>query len=1168
MRRWLIRILIGVAIAIVAVIVIVQIVLWTPLPRRIVTQLIEKELGLRISAANLSTGWLGNSELTDVSLGLPLSNNDFLKVKRLKIKHSSLIGLALGNMNVGSIEIDDPQVYVVQDANGAWNLQQVLVLLGRLGGSNTAQNQTTGSNAGGAGPVPKLPSVRLVNGLIHVADNQHHSVDLKPLNVTGASNGLLVWDYKLTIADSISMTGKLAPGGNWQHQITLAAHDLDPLLKDWGVPTTYSANLKSQWDGQLTDGKLTGTLIVQKATASKVPALGDIQFTGSVNALVDGSVVTLHPNNLILTTALLALPTAGIESGTIIYDSSGVRAQALTLRALGGLSNVDASFDPQTLATDLHARWSGLSLAKQTSQYGSLNAKLRLPFAGQPVITMDLEDSGTIGVPTNRWNAKLNLTGQGRSWQNIDWILTAPQLVYSTKSERVDLSQLSAHVSQHLPIVELTSMSLPSSGNTLASFNSSGRVDFGSKHWNFDAAGGFNTTFENTPVPMNIVLHTSGTNNRYDLKSLVLGFADLTFTADGSYDTSLPTPVNLHILLAQTPRIVSDSPVQGEVNGDFNIVGALFEEHGRFRPYLTTTGDLRSNDLVLFNRPIGDIDIKLAGITRTPNLPGEEPGPTITEIHTVDFKLFEAPWDLSINCPDAQGNLQAVLETRRLPLEELARFAKQKGITGQLNAKWNLVIPSDSLHDLDLQSEYHLTDVNLKGLTADTVDATATLKDGLLKLNPLIAKSGAGVITTTASIDLQNPSHLNTETTVDRWPYRLSGAVGAVVSAHTKLDLDLKAKDLGANGSLTASTDLLLGEKTKLAHADLAATILNRMVSIDQLTGKVVSGTFNGAAKFDFDKPLQAAGQITCENIDGAAIATMFPAADGLTGKYSLAITLAPARDPRPLEPVRMDINVASTNARFRSMQIGDGSLLTLHGVSYLNIDRAVLDHSDLYMAGGVAHIWGRISYRHNARLATQVAVDFEHFQLDQLAHIDPLLKKPIPGILNGHIGVIRSGPHSSQVLAQAHVDLTQTDLGNFGPLAALYSVMHLGSSSKGYGTVDLGFQQDVLRVTDFHFFNSGLEARGLCSVGPIDYTTPLNSKIGGQLVGTLQPLKDIKLPFISDFNQAFNAFQGSLTAIDLVGTLGEPHYPSALATDLGKTLQQLLVGEAEGNTQ
>ena len=56
MRRLFLRILRWLAITIVALIVIVQAMLWSPLPKRIVIGQIEEQLGLRISADNLSTG--------------------------------------------------------------------------------------------------------------------------------------------------------------------------------------------------------------------------------------------------------------------------------------------------------------------------------------------------------------------------------------------------------------------------------------------------------------------------------------------------------------------------------------------------------------------------------------------------------------------------------------------------------------------------------------------------------------------------------------------------------------------------------------------------------------------------------------------------------------------------------------------------------------------------------------------------------------------------------------------------------------------------------------------------------------------------------------------------------------------------------------------------------
>jgi hypothetical protein len=1166
MRRVIRTISIGLLIALAALVVIVQVVLWSPLPKRIVIQQIQAQLGLRISAADLSTGWFGNSQLSRVSLGLPLSRDDFLKVKSLKIKHSNLIMLALGHVAVESVEIDDPQIAVTQDAGGQWNLQQVITLLGRLGGTQSSQTQTTDTG------IPMLPIIKLLNGSVQITDNQNRSATLAPLNINGQPNGALVWQYNLTIADSITATGKLAPGGNWQHQIVLDIHNLDPLLKNWGVPTTYAAAVKAHWDGQFSGGKLTGTFVLDHTTAAKLPTLGDVTLTGSIDAESDGPILTLHPHRVDLKTSLVTLPEARIDGGSILSDATGLHAQGVKLQALAGLTNIDASFDPRTTAADLRASWSGLSVANRTSQDGSLTATLRETFAGQPIIMAELIDNGTIGDPAvaaNRWNARLKLTGQGSSWQNIDWLLTAPHLQYITGGQVVDLSNTSAHISQHLPIVELTSLSLPqntsATGTTPASLSSDGRVDFKSMQWNFNLAGGFNTAFQHTPVPVTFVLNAKGNNARYELPSLVLNIADLTLTFDGSYDTSLPTPVDLHVKLAQTPRIAPDAPIQGEVAGEFKIVGALFKEKNHFRPYLTTTGDLKSNDLVVFNRPVGDIEIKLTGNTETPNLATGEAGPSITQIQANSFYLFQAPWDLSIAYPNVDGNLEAVLQAHHVSLENIGKFAEVDGISGEVvEATLTAVMPTPELSRVYAHSEFRLTDVNADGVTADTVDGKLTLRDGLLKLAPLVAKSGGGTVTTTASLDLRNPRQLVTETTVDHWPSALSTTVSAVSSAQANLKLDIKAKPLGGEGTLSGFTDLMMGG-TRLAHADVGAGITNRTINLDKFNGKILNSPFDATAQIDLDKPLAASGRLAWQNVDGLAIATAFPSLEGFGGQYSGTITLAPARDPRPLEPVRVDINVAATNGHFRSMQIGGDGLLAIHAVGYLNTDRAVLDHSDIYLAGGVMHAWARARVRPTTGFATQLAVDFRQFQLDQLAHIDEKLTKPIPGVLSGQIGLIRTGSHASQVLANAHVNLDQADLGNFGPIASLYNLMNVGSKpNSGSGEVDLAFEQNVVRVTNFRYFNQGVEARGLASIGPLNYDQPMDSGLGGQVVGTARPLKDTKLPFLADFDSVFAAFQGGLTTINITGSLNQPAYSQGLVSDITRTMRQLLVGDAE----
>src|ERR1700722_16185623 len=127
--RWFIRILIALAALIVLAIVAIQILLWTNIPRNLVVSSIQQELGLRVTTQRLTTGWLGKTTLSDVSLAMPMSEQSFLAVKKLKVKHTSLWGLLLGrSLSLDSIELDEPTILVRQDADGQWNLTDVAQL--------------------------------------------------------------------------------------------------------------------------------------------------------------------------------------------------------------------------------------------------------------------------------------------------------------------------------------------------------------------------------------------------------------------------------------------------------------------------------------------------------------------------------------------------------------------------------------------------------------------------------------------------------------------------------------------------------------------------------------------------------------------------------------------------------------------------------------------------------------------------------------------------------------------------------------------------------------------------------------------------------------------------------------------------------------------------------
>src|SRR5205814_9738892 len=94
-RDFLLRFLM-IAIVVVALLgVAVQIILTTDLPRNLVVSGLERQLGLRVTASSMQTGWIGRSNLDDVTLALPLVEESFLQVPHLKIKHSTLFSLLL-----------------------------------------------------------------------------------------------------------------------------------------------------------------------------------------------------------------------------------------------------------------------------------------------------------------------------------------------------------------------------------------------------------------------------------------------------------------------------------------------------------------------------------------------------------------------------------------------------------------------------------------------------------------------------------------------------------------------------------------------------------------------------------------------------------------------------------------------------------------------------------------------------------------------------------------------------------------------------------------------------------------------------------------------------------------------------------------------------------------
>ncbi len=291
LRRWTLRVAVVLGILIILILIAAQIIFSTNLPRNLVVNALQKQLGLRITVHSLSTGWLGHTTLHDVAITLPLSDKAFLNVPELEIKHSPLPWLLLtGSLSVHQITIGNPQLYVVQDPSGSWNFQEVAQLLARAGGAdNTPENSTAQTPS-----IPQLPQLDVHGATLVITDNEHRTATISNLSVTGRSDGPVVWNYHAVVPDQLDITGKVAPGGSWNHQITLDMHDIGSWMSPWINSWPSSAHLSAAWTGGIDGGGVSGHLNLNEAV------FGSSKISGPVDVNIQSDHTTIQPDGLLI----------------------------------------------------------------------------------------------------------------------------------------------------------------------------------------------------------------------------------------------------------------------------------------------------------------------------------------------------------------------------------------------------------------------------------------------------------------------------------------------------------------------------------------------------------------------------------------------------------------------------------------------------------------------------------------------------------------------------------------------------------------------------------------------------------------------------------------------------------------------------------------------------
>jgi hypothetical protein len=1178
-----------------------------------VMTIIEQKLGLRAGADTLSTTWFGRTTLTNVRLGLPLSDQPFVKIPVVTVHHRWLTGLAITrDIGLRSIELDHPTLWVRRDALGRWNLQDVVeMIVNALGPS--------GVSSAASSPAIPLPAIKIVGATIEVSDASGRNVSIGPVDVIGTPRSAVAWKFTVTIPGHVAIDGVLAPGGSWRQELDLSAHGIRPWIAPWFDRLPANTQLTAHWAGQLIDTpnglSLAGLLLLHNLSAAALHA------GGTADASIGPDAITVNPRDLSLFTPNKLLPRADIIGGSVTLANDNVAVQNLALQLMGGPAKLNASYNLDAGIGQLSAAWDRLTLPGGVVHSGSLTAALTRPFPLELRVDTSIDASGS--APGGPFTAKGNLSAAGSDWTNFDWQAQASTLLWQ-RVHPLDLSGLRATGKMRGMALSLDSIGRPADA-ALAGY---GWYDFSLASWAVNIAGETWPFHPAEGITFSFHLDADGDRRWVHLHDFSLRPSkDGELVVDGSYDYSIPKPVSLHMRVRNFPDPAHPSVLGGKLDGSAHLTGTIWPRK------LDVVGELQGTDLALGPHHLGTIALRVTGTVDN----------ELADIQTEHLALLGGQGDVEGIYSFSGNALDVGLTMRDLSLAQAGRLIGREDCSGTVGGHWHLFLPGLSLNPdrIRFTGLIQANDAAVGNLvSADQIDAQTTLEHGALRMQPITMLNGkTGRGSGDVAIDLNNVHELRGSLTLTDWPVefpRADGKLSVDLNApNVVVDLPTASTDFGITVSrLELQATAMLQDKPA-GHVQIVASSSGRIADLEQMHVSLLDGAMDGQAHLDLDQFSRSTAQINWQKLDTAAIARFVPALTGLSGRITGTCVLEPASGVLALEPIALHIRSSWSEGRYKTVVLRN---LTVNG--FLNhtpqYSRIVLaddpsQQSQLAMAGGTVTFWARCGIEptgeQNRPFGSFLAqVGFNQVSFNQLLHVVLPASPQTPGLLSGNFmllgnsppaitpttvkPVIRTSPDNFDIFAapapttapahhqnkhspahpaaepdlisrpalasflnrfygEAHANLTDSDLINVGPFQVLYNLMHVsfGSSASkptGYGDVDVRFESGNLSVTNLRYFNRGTEIDALATISNVANLP--DSKLSGSAIGSLRPLSQIKLPFFSDVDTLLAILQQGLTSVTLGGTVRDYKVQAALFKDLGGEMKNYLLGNAENN--
>ncbi|MFU8829487.1 MAG: hypothetical protein ACNA8P_08655, partial [Phycisphaerales bacterium] len=434
-----------------------------------------------------------------------------------------------------------------------------------------------------------------------------------------------------------------------------------------------------------------------------------------------------------------------VDSGRLLADRDGIRADRIIVASQGVLAQIDGSWILDTNQGDLSVHWRADRAVTSIEHTGSLRAGLNFTPLSTIEVSAEVESTGII--QDYEWQVAFDIGAAGETWQSLRAAITAPRLQLEGPDTRIDLAGTSAKLRTTWPLVTLSDLQLPTTAADTDELVTrparlNGRFNADTLRWTLALSAQDwvpPAVFRGQQAsPVTIDIGLSGDQTHAALEAAAVRYQEFTLAAEGNLqfeDLALRLEAALE---ASAPQIVDRVRVEAA-----NVTSFI---EGTLEPIaLQVSGAIGATGVTYEGRAIEGLSVPYRA-TVTPER---------AQLTADTFSMLGGRWDIRAGYELQSNDATADIRLDAVSIADLAKLVNVPiSVSGTVSAAMVASLPVSQPAETQLVGSWSIADFDAGGFALIQGGGRARINNRLVQLSQMLLTHDDGQLAGSAQINL------------------------------------------------------------------------------------------------------------------------------------------------------------------------------------------------------------------------------------------------------------------------------------------------------------------------------------------------------------------------------------------------------------------------------